>query len=351
MNSSIRGWLAAFLLLPLVAVMAVTPPDANGQETHRISGADVAVYNLAGAVDIVPGSGGDVVVEVMRGGADAARLDVQTLQVDGRAALVILYPEDRVLYPAMGKGSTNQTRVADDGTWGSGGREVTVAGSGQGMEAWADLRISVPAGKDFALFLMAGEADLRDAEGDFLIDMGSGAVHVQGAGGQLMVDTGSGDVTVEGFDGDVSVDTGSGNVELSDVQGDEVMVDTGSGGVSGSRIGAASVHVDTGSGEVALRAVSSGSVLVDTGSGSVEVEFLTDVDQLEVDTGSGEVTVWLPASAGAEVELDSGSGGIEVDLPLEIRESERNYLRGLVGDGRGSITIDTGSGAIRIIAR
>ena len=351
MKSTTRGWPTAFLLLSVLAMGTATPPDALGQEAHRLSGADVAVYNLAGDVEIVPGSGSDVVVEVMRGGSDANRLDIQTIRVDGREALVIRYPDDRIVYPAQSRTTENKTRVREDGTWGgSDGREVTVAGSGDGMEAWADLRIAVPSGKDFALFLVVGETSLRDASGDFLIDTHSGGVHVAGAAGQLMVDTGSGAVTVDGFDGDVSIDTGSGSVELNDVQGDEVMVDTGSGSVSGSRVGAASVHVDTGSGEVELRGVSSPDIGVDTGSGAVEIELLTDVDRLEIDTGSGGVTVRVPSSVGAQVELDTGSGGIDVDLPLEIRESEREHLEGVLGDGRGSIHIDTGSGTIRIIA-
>jgi len=351
MKSSTRGWPTAFLLLSLLAMGTVTPTHALGQETHRLSGADVAVFNLAGSVEIVPGSGSDVVVEVMRGGRDASRLDIQTTRVEGREALVIRYPEDRIVYTALTRTTENKVQLRDDGTWGgSGGREITVAGSGNGMEAWADLRIAVPSGKDFALFLVAGETSLRDASGDFLIDTHSAGVHVAGAGGRLMVDTGSGEVTVNGFDGDISVDTGSGAVELNDVQGDEVMIDTGSGGVNGSRIGAASVRVDTGSGEVKLRSMSSPDVLVDTGSGVVEIELLTDVDRLEIDTGSGGVTVRVPSSVGAQLVLDTGSGGIDVDLPLEIRESDRDHLEGILGDGRGSIHIDTGSGGIKILA-
>ena len=350
MKSPTRGWPTAFLLLSVFAMGTVAPPHALGQEAHRLSGADVAVFNLAGDVEIVPGSGSDVVVEVMRGGSDASRLDIQTLRVDGREALVIRYPEDRIVYTALSRNTENKVRLRDDGTWGgSGGREVTVAGSGNGMEAWADLRIAVPPGTDFALFLVVGETSLRDASGDFLIDTHSGGVDVAGAGGRLVVDTGSGAVAVDGFDGDISIDTGSGGVELNDVQGDEVMVDTGSGGVFGSRIGAASVHVDTGSGGVELRSMSSPDVLVDTGSGEVEIELLTDVDRLEIDTGSGGVTVRVPSSVGAQLELDTGSGGIDVDLPLEIRESERDHLEGVLGDGRGRIHIDTGTGEIRII--
>jgi hypothetical protein len=355
MNSAIRGWSATYLLLPFVVLMAVAPPGAQGQETHRISGSEVAVFNLAGAVEIVPGSGGDVTVEIMRGGSDASRLEVRTVRVDGWDALVIHYPGDEIVYPEMWRGSRTQTNIADDGTFfgdrGSRDRRVTISGSGDGMEAWADLRIAVPAGKQFGLFLLVGETSARDVTGDFLLDQGSGGIHVEGAGGRFMIDTGSGAVTVNGFDGDISVDTGSGSVEIHDVQGDDLMVDTGSGEVVGSQISASSVGIDTGSGEVALTRISSSNVMVDTGSGGVELELLSDVQRLEVDTGSGPITIVVPPNLGAEIEADTGSGGIDVDVPLEIREAERNYLRGVLGDGRGSIRIDTGSGEIRIISR
>ena len=56
----------------------------------------MAVYNLAGAVEIVPGAGGDVVVEVRRGGSDGGTGDIQTTRVDRREALVIRYSGDRI---------------------------------------------------------------------------------------------------------------------------------------------------------------------------------------------------------------------------------------------------------------
>jgi len=334
----------------------VAPPAGSGQEEHRVRGDEVAVYNLAGTVEIVPGSGGEVVVQVMRGGDDARQLEVGIQEVEGRQALVIRYPADEVIYPELGRGSSTQIRVRSDGTFfgdqgSANAREVRISGSGGGMEAWADLRISVPRGQDFALFLATGETDLQGLNGRVLIDTGSGAVHARTSSGELSIDTGSGEVTVEGFEGDLEVDTGSGSVELSDIQGGEVTVDTGSGAVVGSRLMAASLEVDTGSGEIDLRGVSAPDVTLDTGSGSVELELLEDVDRVEIDTGSGSVTIWVPSSLGAEVEVETGAGGIDLDLPLEVQEAKRDYVRGILGDGLGTIHVDTGSGGIRLIGR
>jgi hypothetical protein len=346
-----EGSRCALFIVPLVLAALATPLRGSAQE-HRL-GTDAAVYNLAGSVEIVPGSGGEVVVQVTRGGSDAGRLELSVMEVDGREALIIRYPDDQVIYPEMGRGSNTQIRVRDDGTFfggrSSGGDQIRISGSGRGMEAWADLRIAVPRGSDFALFLAVGETRMQDVDGDLLIDTGAGPVHARGGAGELEVDTGSGEVTVEGFDGDLTVDTGSGGVEISDVRGSEVTVDTGSGSVRGSGISSAVLEVDTGSGEIDLSGVAAAEITLDTGSGSVAVELLEDVDMMEVDTGSGAVTVRVPVSLGARVDLDTGGGGIDVDVPLEIQSAKRDHVRGVLGDGRGTIVIDTGSGGIRLI--
>ena len=344
-------------ILALALVLAgygAFPAEGAGQEEHRVRGNEVSVYNLAGQVEVVPGSGSEVVVQVIRGGSDAGQLEIGVEEVDGRQALVIAYPADEVTYPELGRNSKTQVRVRRDGSFFGGGtsintREVTISGSGDGMEAWADLRIAVPQGQDFALFLAVGESELRELDGTVLIDAGSGAVRALACEGELSIDTGSGAVTVEGFQGDLWVDTGSGAVEINDVHGEDVVVDTGSGAVHGSGVTAGSIGVDTGSGEIVLRGVSAPQVILDTGSGSVEVELLADVDELEIDTGTGSVTIWVPSSLGAEVEMDTGSGGIDMDVPIEIEVAKRDRVRGILGDGNGSIHVDTGSGAIRII--
>ena len=59
----------------------------------------------------------------------------------------------------------------------------------------------------------------------------------------------------------------------------------------------------------------------------------------------------FPEALGAELDLESSSGGIDFDVPITVTEFDRESLRGRIGDGRGRIQIDTGSGAIRFIRR
>lgn len=331
-------------------IAAIVSP-LTAQQEYSLSGDEVAIYNLAGTAEIVRGRGPDVIVRVRRGGDDAAQLDVEVDRIDGREVLRIIYPGSRIVYSELGRRSQNTVRVAADGTFGGRrrGDRVTISGSGRGLEAWADLEIMVPAGKSVSVYISAGAANARGVEGDLTIDTGSGRVTAFDITGSVNVDTGSGSVEIRNVTGDVMVDTGSGEVEINDVRGREVNVDTGSGGVTGSGITAESVEIDTGSGNIELAEVNASSISLDTGSGSVYVELLRDIDNLEIDTGSGSVTVVLPADVGAEIDLETGNGGIDLDFPVTVRRAARDHVVGRVGDGRGRIHIDTGSGSIRLV--
>src|SRR5690606_783670 len=200
-------------LLTLAALLSV-PLDALAQTPDRYSipGDVVAVYNLAGAVTIEAGTGSTVVVEVGRGGRDAERLEVDRIDVNGRPALVVRYPEGDVVY-GEGRGST-QLSVRRDGTFLDvrGGERITIRSSGGGTEAYADLRILVPAGRSLALRLARGEVRASDVDGGLDIDVHAATVSTRNTNGRLRIDT------------------GSGRVDVSDAEGDEVLIDTGSGG-------------------------------------------------------------------------------------------------------------------------
>jgi DUF4097 and DUF4098 domain-containing protein YvlB len=87
---------------------------------------------------------------------------------------------------------------------------------------------------------------------------------------------------------------------------------------------------------------------VDTGSGEVSLGVL-GARELSVDTGSGDVTLTLPADWQGEVELDTSSGDIHSDFRMTVEEMDEDYVRGRIGSGGGSLTVDTGSGDIRLV--
>lgn len=335
-----------------VAAALVAVP-VGAQEVERIPGDRVAVYNLAGRVEIVRGGGSDVVVRIDRGGRDADELIVETGEIRGRETLRVIYPDNEIVYPEMGRGSNTSQSVRDDGTFSDGGNgrsdRVRIRGRGDGLEAWADLVIEVPAGRTVDVHLAVGEVEADGVDGDLSINTGSGAVTALDIAGSLEIDTGSGSIVVRGVEGDLYLDTGSGRIEASEVRGREIQIDTGSGSVRGYDLSADIVSVDTGSGGIELETVSATDVVLDTGSGSIDIELMTDIDRLDADTGSGSVTVRAPAGLGATIDIETGSGGIDLDFPVEVRTIRRDEVRGTIGDGRGEINIDTGSGSVKLL--
>ena len=101
---------------------------------------------------------------------------------------------------------------------------MSIRGSGNGLEGWADLTIALPPGQRFSLYLGVGGTTVDNVDGDIEVDARSGSVATVETTGRLRVDTGSGLVQVmrgahlRGRIGDgrgrIAIDTGSGSVRV-----------------------------------------------------------------------------------------------------------------------------------------
>jgi hypothetical protein len=349
----------ALSLLPAGMLVAQQP------ERYTIEGDNVAVYNLAGLLQVEPGQG-SVTVLVTRGGADAARLKVAQDEIDNQQSLMVIYPADKIRY-ALGKGnSRTDLRVREDGTFGDtywsddhdhghhhhdghDGHRVTIATDTDGLDAHADLTVQIPAGRTVSLHLAVGRVTVTNVSGDLRVDASSSSVSATGFKGSLSVDVGSGTVEVGQVDGDLFVDTGSGPVKVSQAKGRQLSIDTGSGDVTGTDLQGDEVSIDTGSGEITLTALRSPKVSLETGSGRVTADLREPPRELSVETGSGDIAIKAPSSLGAEVEIETSSGEIETDFPVQVTRQGRDHLTGRIGDGKGTIAIETGSGMVKLI--
>lgn len=344
--------------LAALACLVAVPATASAQqaEIFRLPGESVAIYNLAGKVQVRGGSGSEVAVTVRRGGPDAARLEVQTGRVDtgqegfgSVTALRVVYPGETVVYGEGG--GSSEIRVRDDGTFfgsSDAGKRIRIRGSGSGVKAHADLEITVPAGRAVLVALAVGDVRVENVEGRLYVDVASANVSTTSTRGDFTLDTGSGDVTVDGHEGDLVCDTGSGDVTLSAVSGGELTFDTGSGDVIGRGVSGTRVLADTGSGDVELMELRADGISADTGSGNVTLAFAATPGDVNVDVGSGDVRLSFPSGYGAEVEVDTGSGDISTDLPIQVTTVSDDELVGTIGDGSGRLVIDTGSGDVRL---
>jgi lia operon protein LiaG len=340
----------ASLLLPAVLFAQ--------SERHTLGGDRVAIYNLAGKLRVQAGSGSQVVVDVTRGGHDAAQLRVQQGDVRGYDALRVIYPSDHIVYPLLGYRGRTQMRVNSDGTfddgdhdlWGWGNRNrVEIRDAGSGLEAFADMVVSVPKGQHIALHWGVGEAVVSNVDGDIHVSVAASRVTAEHTRGTLKLDTGSGGVSVTDAQGDVTLDTGSGGVSVNGVHGETLLIDTGSGEIRGGDIDVKTLKMDVGSGGLRLDRIKAARVSADAGSGGVELGFLAAVSDLTAEAGSGGVTIHLPASQNADVDIETGSGGVDSDFAISTSRFARNRVHGTIGEGGARIRIEAGSGTVRLV--
>lgn len=338
-----------------LGLVAASAAAGQAGQRYTVAGDNVAIYNLAGVVRVEGGPAGDVMVEVTRGGGDAAKLQVETGPIGARQTLRVIYPDDDVVYSVMGFHGSTTLDVRDDGTFngdrrdGGRGHRVRISDDGSGLDAHADLRILVPAGRHIAVYLAVGRMTATNVDGEVRLDVNSADVAATGMKGSLMVDAGSGDVRVTDVTGDLNLDTGSGNVVASGVKGDDLLFDTGSGDVTLDHVQGRSLKIDTGSGNADATAVTADDLIIDTGSGDVTLELLAGGGSINIETGSGEVTLTLPGAYGADVVLDTGSGEIDLGgISVTVRRLAEDHIEGRIGDGKGRLHVETGSGDVRL---
>jgi lia operon protein LiaG len=346
-----------------LSIPAMLP--AQQVERYTLDAGAAAIYNLVGTVRVEPSSGA-VTVQVTRAGGDVAKLRIGQGEIDGRSTLRVIYPSDRIQSGSLrSHGSSTQLRVRDDGTfgdqhwrahgrkehhgWEEEGRRVTISDEADGLDARANLVVGVPKGANVAVYLAVGSVTVSNVDGELWVESHSAPVTASGTRGTLMVDVGAGDVRVEQAQGEVNVDTGSGSVDVTGFKGSSLSIDTGSGDVTGSDFESSELSVDTGSGEVRLSGVASPSLSLETGSGGITADLRRDVSSLHVETGSGDIAIHAPATLGAKVEIETSSGDIETDFPLLVTRQSHDHMVGTVGDGQGSIAIETGSGGIKLL--
>ena len=358
--ASVRAFLAPGALALLALAGAVGSAAASEVVRHALDGDRVAIHNLVGEFTVVPTTGASVIAEVTLRGPDADRLRVREGTVRGVTALRVVYPGDRIVVP---KSETEGRRKGWGGRWQStfwvredgtldgkpgDGRRVTLSDRGSGISAAADVRLLVPRGRSVKIHWGPGTGDVTGVDAALAIDAASVEVTARDVKGALSVDVGSGRVEISDASLDLSVDTGSGDVTLSNIRGERLSVDTGSGGIDAHGIEGQDVSLDSGSGDIRAEGIKAPRVHVDTGSGNVQVAVDSDVELLAVDTGSGNVSIQVPSGVGASFRAETGSGQIASDLPLDQKKRSSGHLSGTLGDGRGRIALETGSGNISL---
>lgn len=343
---SVPELLAVLLIATMAGLGWPSRASAERNLEYKLLGDRVAIHNLVGKLRVVRGEGSAVTVEATLLGDEANRLKVEQGELRGYPTFRVIYPSNKVhVEDFMGR---SQFWVRDDGTLdgkSGDGHKVELSGSG-GLDARADITVRVPTGKRVDIFWGHGSGSVTGTNGYISIDGASLTVSASEVKGDLRVSVGSGEVTVTHGSGEIYLETGSGDVTASDIDGEALKIETGSGAIQVSDIDLPKVDLETGSGAIRAESIRAERASLETGSGSVGLMLDSDIDMLAIESGSGEIEVTVPKNFGAEVSMETGSGSLSTEMPIEVMKKSRNELHGTIGDGRGKLSLETGSGSI-----
>jgi hypothetical protein len=203
-----------------------------------------------------------------------------------------------------------------------------VEGNKYGRNTSISYEISVPVSTEVKSHTGSGSQEISGVSGPVEVHTGSGSTTLTDIGGSVSASSGSGSITADGIAGAFEAHAGSGSIRLTQEAPGDVVVTTGSG--------SSELHGVVG----ALRAKA--------GSGRIVVDGQQAGDWY-LDTGSGSVKVSLPGDAAFELDAETGSGGIDISHPLTVQgKISKKHVRGQVRGGGEMLTIETGSGSIRI---
>ena len=360
-------------LSALVAVSLLAAPTAGAQERSTLTGQDVSVYNLAGELRIVAGTGGATEVEVTRVGRDSRELRINT---DSPSSLRVIYPRDEISYPGMGRGSQSTLSVSADGTFGDGrnGRSVRITSSDRAapgaLEAGADIVVRLQPGARLTARTAIGNTHIQNVGGSLNIGNTAGDITSTGTRGDLTLRTASGRIEVVDAEGMVTLRTASGGVDVENARGAAVSAKVASGRISARNVRATTVELESASGGIRVEGaecdrlqLSSASGSIDarrvtapasvarTASGSVDMELSGPVQSAEMRSASGSVRLMLPQGSNVALDLRSSSGRVHLDAPAQIVETRRGYTSATLGNGAGRVSARSSSGSVRVTAR
>ncbi len=279
------------------------------------------IETIIGAVNIVPGSGDSVLIEVV-GAGDPDLFSTECNDTGSSLSIRELIADTR-----------------NTSGW------------------WSRWTITLPHAAGLVIASGSGSISLDRIPASAVCTSGSGSITLTRVDGSFHCTSGSGGVTIDSSSGTFNGGSGSGRIEVTSSTG-WFALESGSGGITAD--------------------ASIGDFSLTSGSGSITVDGLVLWTAGSFTTGSGDVAVGLPAGEGYDLALSSGSGDAALDLngadpagtfaltcllttgrivcPWTVNSSEiitmsgqeyrrKTYLR---GTGGLAVSIGTGSGTARI---
>ena len=250
----------------------------------------------------------------------------------------------------------DEERIEITGSLGDGAKPLIIEGDEH------DLRIRVEAAEKGGWLHWGSESHMKPTRLDVRLPRGvaldidvvsANAQLTNLEGGKITIDSVSGRVSTEAHASALSVDSVSGNVAFRGTAA-TIDIETVSGDIAVPAAGNARTTLETVSGNV--RYAGDATPAIEASSVSGDLTIATDVapdGRLSIETMSGDVTLELASDVSVTLRAKTFSGDITSAFG-QSREAEHgpgSSLETTLGNGDGSVRVETFSGDVRIRAR
>jgi DUF4097 and DUF4098 domain-containing protein YvlB len=218
-----------------------------------------------------------------------------------------------------------------------------------------------------------GSIDCKNIAGPtVLLHSNSGSITAADLKGEAKMVTSFGSITCNTFAGTtLDLKTDSGRIDISDaacrtclavtsygslacnrVKGDTVKLRSGSGGLDLAAIEAPGLDISTSFGSIKAREITTAKLTAGSGSGGIDIVCTpaTPPDlTAEVKSSFGSIDFTAPPGFRGQVELRTDFGSIHTALPVTVSGNlDKKKVVGTVGEGKGLLRLQTGSGSISL---
>lgn len=170
-----------------------------------------------------------------------------------------------------------------------------------------------------------------------------GSVSAENFHNELNLKTSGGSVSAKNSTGTIALSTSGGSVNLDDVTG-TISAKTSGGSLNINRV-FGTADLKTSGGSVRIND-SGGKLTASTSGGSITADFSEFSDDISLRTSGGNIRINLPQAD--HFDLDLSGMRVQTELRNFTGSSERNSIKGRVGEGGPKVTAKTSGGRVEL---
>jgi hypothetical protein len=299
-----------------------------------------------GSINVVPGSGKTVDVEVEFRGYPSSRREFDDMLHDFDLQLIQQGSDMEV------KGTFRagwESRVSSNFFDFLFGNHICYNGHCL-KYTWlrsVDYRITIPQHFNADVSTSGGSISVGSLKGEVNAHTAGGSLHFDRIEGPVNGTTSGGSVVLSGAKGRASVHTSGGSISLRDIAGD---VDASTSGGSITIDGATGhVRAHTSGGHITASDIS-GGIDASTSGGGVTASLLNQPKQdCRLTTSGGSIEVRLAGDAHVDLDASSSGGHVITDFPMPYRGDPHSHeLRAPINGGGPQLYLHTSGGGIAV---